>query len=404
MNRSILPPKDLPLSDILPSEPLLLMGAGPVPIPQMVANANGVVINHLGSTMNQVIDRVVLMAQYAFQTSSDKIFGISGPSTAAMEMAITNLLWPGRKALVLELGIFSARFRELAEGVGAEVVSLKPNGMTPVTALMVRKYLEQDQDIDLLTIVQGETSCGIRNVELQQIAAVAREFGVLVVVDAVCTLTTIPLEMDEWGLDCVVTGGQKGLSSIPGVSLIAFSAKAWEVVENRKTRCPHWCLDGRRAYSFWSLKRYHYTAPVPGILALHEALRLICQETLGRRFKRHHQSSCALQEGLLAMGLKLLVPHEYRLNSVIAVEVPASVDIPDMLQRMIDNFHVEISASFGLSAVRIGQMGEQCRHHNLHKVLYATGMSFLGSGVSVDIARGMSRLEEYLAQNRMRDQ
>ncbi len=377
------------------------MGAGPVPIPQMVANANGVVINHLGSTMNQVIDRVILMAQYAFQTRSDKIFGISGPSTAAMEMGITNLLWPGRKALVLELGIFSARFRELAEGVGADVISLKSDGLTPTSVEQVREVLEREGDIDLLTIVQGETSCGIRNIWLQEIAAVANQFGVLVVVDAVCTLTTIPLEMDDWGVDCVVTGGQKGLSSIPGVSLIAFSERAWEVVESRKTRCPHWCLDARRALNFWSLKRYHYTAPVPGILAMHEALRLICQETLAVRFKRHHESSRALQAGLEAMGLKLYVPHEYRLNSVIAIEVPTTVDIPKMLQHMISHFHVEISAAFGLSIVRIGQMGEQCRHHNLHKVLYATGMSFLGNGVSVDVANGMSRLEERLAFSRM---
>ena len=101
------------------------------------------------------------------------------------------------------------------------------------------------------------------------------------------------------------------------------------------------------------------------------------------------------------MGLKLYVPHEYRLNSVIAIEVPTTVDIPKMLQHMISHFHVEISAAFGLSIVRIGQMGEQCRHHNLHKVLYATGMSFLGNGVSVDVANGMSRLEERLAFSRM---
>mgnify|MGYP001288572335 FL=1 len=80
------------LDSILPAEPLLLMGAGPVPISHAVSRANGVVINHLGPTMNEVVDHVKKMARYAFQTDSDKILGVSGPASAAMEMAVTNLL------------------------------------------------------------------------------------------------------------------------------------------------------------------------------------------------------------------------------------------------------------------------------------------------------------------------
>src|SRR5690349_21236799 len=102
------PPDDLLLDKILPKKPTLLMGAGPVPIPKEVAVANTMVISHLGETMKQVVSRLQLMAQYVFQVDSKKIFGIAGPSSAAMEMAVTSLLWPGRKVLVLNLGTFSA--------------------------------------------------------------------------------------------------------------------------------------------------------------------------------------------------------------------------------------------------------------------------------------------------------
>jgi alanine-glyoxylate transaminase/serine-glyoxylate transaminase/serine-pyruvate transaminase len=399
MSLKIVPPKDMPLSHILPSEPILLMGAGPVPIPHQVSQANGVVINHLGDTMNAVINNVKSMAKYAFQTSSEHIFGISGPSSAAMEMGITNLLWPGRKVLVLSMGTFSGRFAELAEGVGADVTVIKPeHELGPFRVGQVKKQLENNS-YDVLTIVQGETSCGVKNIELQEIAALAKEHNILTIVDAVCTLTTMPLEMDHWSLDVVVTGGQKGLSSIPGVSLIAFSNKAWEVVEQRQTTCPHWCLDARRAYRFWTLKEYHYTAPVPGILALHEALRLICNETLEKRFLRHELSSLGLQKGIEAMGLDLFVPQEYRLNSVVSIKVPDGVDAKKVLRYMIDTFNVEISGAFGLDIVRIGQMGEQCRSHNLFKVMYATGMSFKHAGVEMDIAAGMAALEENLVRD-----
>lgn len=397
--KMISPPNDLPLANILPSEPILLMGAGPVPIPHAVAQANGVVINHLGKTMNQVIKRVKLMAQYSFQTKSDYIFGISGPSSAAMEMAISSVLTHGRKVLVLNLGTFSARFGEMAIGMGAEVVELK-NDITPFTAEQVKEALSKDK-FHAVTIVQGETSCGVKNIHLKEIAKVVKEAGALMIVDTVCTLTTMPLYMDDWNLDIVVTGGQKGLSSIPGVSLIAYSKAAWEVVTDRISPCPHWTLDPRRAEKFWKYQQYHYTAPVPGILAIHEALRLICNETLEKRYTRHEISSRALQAGIVAMGLELFVPEEYRLNSVVAIKIPHTFRIKssELIQYMIDTFRVEISAAFGLDIIRIGQMGEQCRSHNLFKVLYALGMSFAHFGHSLDIASGMAALEENLVKD-----
>lgn len=391
------PPKDLPLTEIIPDEPILLMGAGPVPIPYQVAQANGVVINHLGKIMNTVIKRVKLMAQYAFQTKSDHIFGISGPSSAAMEMAISSVLTKGRKVLVLNLGTFSARFGEMALGMGAEVVELK-NDANPFTVEQVKLALSKEK-FHAVTMVQGETSCGVKNIYIPEISKVVKEHGALMIVDTVCTLTTMPLYMDEWDLDIVVTGGQKGLSSIPGVSLIAYSQKAWDVVNDRISPCPHWCLDPRRAEKFWKHQQYHYTAPVPGILAIHEALRLICNETLDKRFLRHEISSYALQRGLEAMGLELFVPQEFRLDSVVSIQMPEGIDSTDLIQYMIKTFRVEISGAFGLNIIRIGQMGEQCRSQHLFKVLYALGMSFRHFGHSLDIATGMASLEKNLVKD-----
>ncbi|MBF0236876.1 MAG: alanine--glyoxylate aminotransferase family protein [SAR324 cluster bacterium] len=397
MTIPMLPPETQSLANILPSEPLLLMGAGPVPLPAAVSRANGVVINHLGETMDEVIRRVKSMARYAFQTQSDKILGVSGPSSAAMEMAIGNLLWPGRKVLVLKIGIFSGRFGEMATGIGADVTVLEMPTATPVDVQKVEDELKR-QHYDVVTMVQGETSCGVLN-NVPEIAKLAKKHGALVIVDAVCTLTTMPMFMDEWGIDATITGGQKGLSSIPGVSLIAFSSEAWEVLEKRTAVRPHWCLDALRAQKFWGHQQYHYTAPVPGILATHEALRLICEETLEKRFERHFMSSRALQAGIEGMGLELFVPSEYRLNSVIAIKIPDGVDGNKVRKYMAKRFLVEISGSFGLNIVRIGQMGEQCRSHNLFKTLYAMGVSFMAEGVKMEVGAGMAALEKNLVRD-----
>lgn len=394
---SLPPPALVPLDAILPSEPLLLMGAGPVPIPHAVARANGVVINHLGATMERVIENLKSMARYAFQTRSDKVMGVAGPASAAMEMAVTNLLWPGRKCLCLKTGTFSGRLGEMAACVGAEVTTLEPETGSPVTADMVRQALAKSR-FDVVTLVQGETSCGVLNGELPEIAALARAHGALTLVDAVVTLSTMPLEMDRWGLDAVVTGGQKGLSSIPGVSLIAFSESAWQTIQKRPGPPTHWCFDALRAQRFWGAHQYHYTAPVPGILALYEALRLVCEEGLGARHERHRISSQSLQAGLEAMGLALFIPARHRLNSVLAIAHPEGVDSKLVLSHMSRKFRVEISGSFGLDIVRIGQMGEQCRSHNLFKVLYATGMSFRHFGVKLEVSEGLAELERALTR------
>src|SRR5580700_1404568 len=317
------------------------MGAGPVPIPHAVARANSVVINHLGATMERVISNLKQMARYAFQTRNDKIMGVAGPASAAMEMAVTNLLWPGRKCLCLKTGTFSGRLGEMAACVGADVTIIEAEVGRPATADMVRKAMKRAR-YDVVTLVQGETSCGVLNGELPEIALLARDHGALTITDAVVTLSTMPLEMDRWGLDVVVTGGQKGLSSIPGVSLIAFADRAWDTVANRPGRPTHWCLDAMRAQRFWGEHQYHYTAPVPGVLALYEALRLVCEEGLAARHERHRVSSLSLQAGLEAMGLRLFIPREHRLDSVVAVRVPDGVKANDVLSYMSRKFRVEI--------------------------------------------------------------
>ena len=391
----IQPPDTQSLSLLLPAEPILLMGAGPVPIPHAVGQANSMVISHLGETMNGIVDSLKHLAAYAFQTRSDKIIGVAGSGSSAMEMAVSNLVWPGRRVLALVSGTFSGRLAEMAIGVGGEVTVVRSETPDPITAEMTREALEADS-YDVVTVVQGETSCGVLNVELPEIAFLAKKHGALLIVDAVCTLTTMPLRMDGWGIDVCVTGGQKGLSSIPGVSLVAFSEAAWQDVLARPRPKPHWCLDAERAWRFWGEHEYHYTAPVPGILALYQALRLVSLETLEARFERHARCSEALQAGLEAMGMELFVPPSHRLPSVLAICAPPDIDSVAVRAHMAAAHGVEIAGAFGLDIVRIGQMGEQCRSHRLFHVLSALGESYRHFGLELDVARGMGALETSL--------
>ena len=392
------PPSIVPLDNILPDEPLLMMGAGPVPIPHKVSYANSVVINHLGDTMNKVVEQVKAMARYVFQTSSGHVMGLSGPASAAMEMAVCNLVEPGTRVLSICNGLFSRRLAEMATRVGGDVVRLDVPEKESVRPEAVEALL-RDGGFQVMTVVQGETSNTVWNRDLVEICRIAKSYGCLNVVDAVCTLSTMPMEMELWNVDAVITGGQKGLSSIPGVSLIAFSDEAWERIEKRNAPMAHWCLDARLADQFWNKQAYHYTAPVSGVLALHEALRLVCDETLPARFRRHAVCSAALQGGIEAMGLSLLIPAHSRLNSVVGITVPEGVGA-DRVRHVMSELHkVEISGAFGLNILRIGQMGEQSRTHNLFRTLHALGSAIRAVGGKVDLPAGMAELERVLASN-----
>ena len=395
---SIKVPFIVPLENMLPDEPLLMMGAGPVPIPPRVAAANSIVINHLGETMNRVIEQVKQMGRYVFQTRSPYVMGVAGPGSAAMEMAIANLVHPGDRVLCISNGYFSRRMAEMVSRVRGEPVVLDVEKNEQVSIDSIEHCL-RTKSFQAVTLVQGETSNTVCNKNLDQIALLAKAHGCLVIVDAVCTLSTMPLEMDEWAIDAVITGGQKGLSSIPGVSLLSFSEQAWKEKVAKRTETPfHWCLDAQLADKFWNQQSYHYTAPVSGLLALHEALRLICIETLPNRFCRHLRCSEALQAGITALGLELLVPKQHRLNSVIGIKVPNQVSADEVRSLMSRLHKVEISGAFGLNILRIGQMGEQSRAHHLFRTLHALGSSMETAGASLDLPAGMAELERSLSQ------
>ena len=361
---------------------VLLMGAGPVPQPLSVRQANMHVASHLGPRMNEVVEQLKTMARYAFQTMTPWMFGLSGPGSAAGEMAIGNLVNQRSRVLAITGGHFGMRLADMAGRQDASVDIFHFDGNRPFPLEQFQQRLARHKP-DVVTMVHGETSSTTINHALVGIAALCRQHSALTIVDAVCTLGTTELLMDQWQLDVVFCGGQKGLSAIPGVSLIAFSPNAWERVTGRDFTPVHWCLDALLARGFWHDHHYHYTAPVNGLFALHEALRLLNNETLPVRIARHHHSSRAVQQALLQLGLTLAAPPETRLHSVIGFHLPSGLQPQAFTTRMLDEYRVEISTTFGLPLLRIGQMGEQCRSSAILRLVTALGHSLRDAGQDV---------------------
>ena len=227
-----------------------------------------------------------------------------------------------------------------------------------------------------MVIVHAETSTGARQ-PLDEISKLVHDAGALFVVDAVTSVGGIDVRVDEWGIDALYSGSQKCLSAPPGISPVTFSDAAMDVVKNRKTKVQSWFLDLNLvgAYVSGGAKRaYHHTAPVSNMFAFHEALRLVIEEGLDARIKRHYENHLLLRAGLEDLGFEFLVEEQYRLPQLNAVKIPAGLEDASVRGQLLNDYNIEIGAGLGDFAGkvwRIGLMGCSSTPNHVNMLLSA---------------------------------
>jgi len=184
------------------------------------------------------------------------------------------------------------------------------------------------------------------------------------------------LRVDDWGIDAIYSGSQKCLSAPPGLSPVSFSAKAIEAMENRKTKVQSWFLDLSMVRNYWSgaKRAYHHTAPISAMFAMREALRIVLEEGLENRFKRHMNNHLLLKEGLESLGFKYLVKEEYRLPMLNSVILPDGVDDAKVRTQLLEEYNIEVGGGLGDLAGkiwRVGIMGESSSPNHVNTLLSA---------------------------------
>ena len=266
------------------------------------------------------------------------------------------------------------RMADVAERLGAQVTKEEFTWGTPVRVERVRELLEQD-DYRLVAVVHAETSTGVRN-PVAEIGELVHSAGALYLVDAVTSLGGIPVELDRWHVDVCYSGTQKCLSCPPGLAPLSVSERAMEKVRGRKTKVPNWYADLNLLTQYWggAKRTYHHTAPINMIYALYQAIYNILEEGMENVFARHERVHQKLVAGLEQLGLKMLVEPACRLPELNAVLVPDGVDEAALRERLLREYHIEISSGLGPLAgkvVRIGLMGYNAREENVDRLLDA---------------------------------
>ena len=342
-----------------------LFGPGPTNVPDSILQALSLpTIGHLDPEFLRIMDETSERLRYCMQTQNALTFVLSAPGSIGMETGLVNLLEPGDKIVICINGVFGGRMRDICERIGADVISIENDWGTPVDPDELERTLNDHDDVAVVAFVHAETSTGVRS-DARRIAEVAKKYGCLVMSDCVTSLSGVELRVDDWGLDVVYSGSQKCLSCVPGLSPITFSQQAVERIKQRKTRAQSWFCDISLLMSYYEsgekTRAYHHTAPVNSLYAMHEALRLVEEETLEARWARHAAAASRLYSRLEAAGLELIVDAEHRLAPLTLVRIPDGIDDAAVRRQLLDAQNIELGGGLGKfagKAWRIGLMGQ----------------------------------------------
>lgn len=318
-------------------------------------------------------------------TTNDVLL-VQGEAIIALEAAATSLARPGLAALNIVTSPYGSWFGQWLRRGGAEVADLvAPPGM-PIEAQTVAAALAE-RPVGLIALVHAESASGILN-PLEEIAALARHAGALLVVDAVASFGGHPLAVDALGADVVVVGPQKSLGGASGVSAVTVSPRAWQQIAapgavtlstlSLRDLRTNWLETGRGALPGMPSPIEFHT--------LEAALDRFETEGLDAAIRRHKRAAEASRAGVTALGLEAWVPESQASHLVTAVQLPPGIDRPALLENLAP-FGVGIAACVGPGTehlVRLNHTGPRANFEPVLANVVALGTALRVAGADAD--------------------
>ncbi len=373
-----------------------LMGPGPSDVNPRISEALArPTIGHLDPLFIELMDEIKTLLQHAFQTNNELTLPVSAPGSAGMEMCFVNLIEAGDTVIVCQNGVFGGRMKENVERCGATAIMVQDEWGSAVDLAKVQSAINNHPTAKAIAFVHAETSTGVQS-DANALCALAQKHNMLSIVDTVTGLAGIDVNVDKWGADAVYSGTQKCLSCVPGLSPVTFSPKAVDVIKNRNTPVQSWFLDLNLVMGYWgkgAKRAYHHTAPINALYGLHESLLILQEEGLENSWARHMQNHLALEAGLNAMGLDIVVDKNIRLPQLNAVGIPDGIDDAAVRTQLLQDYDLEIGAGLGALAGkvwRIGLMGYGSNPQNVRYCLNALENVLINMGMDIQGGKAIS--------------
>ncbi len=371
-----------------------LMAPGPTPVaPETLLAMARPAFHHRTPAFRELFHEVNEGLKYLFQTENP-VLTFAGSGTGAMEAAVSNLLCQGDQALVVRGGKFGERWGEICEAYGVNAACLDVEWGEAVNPDDIANALDENRDIKSVHTTLCETSTATLT-DIKAVGAVVKDTGAVLVVDAISALGGDELRADDWHVDCVIAGSQKGLMLPPGLSFISVSSKAREAVE--RSTLPKYYFSIERALDSYEKDDTPWTPAVSLVVGLGETLRTIREEGIDNVFARHARLAMATRAGMTGMGLDIF--SKSPANIVTAVKMPQGVDGLKVLSSLRDD--LELTPAGGQAKlkgkiIRIAHLG-YVDDFDVVTAVSALELALLRNGAAVKPGSGVAAVQEAFA-------
>ncbi len=314
-----------------------LFTPGPSPVlPAALKVMAEPIIHHRSRDFIEVMEDVRKGLKDLFETKQEVLI-LASSGTGAMEGAVVNLFSPGDKVIVVQAGKFGERWTGISKAFGLQVVTFDiPWGEAP-TVEAIKKSLKDHPDAKAILLQACETSTAV-DFPIQEIAAFTRTQKTLLVVDAISYLGVSPLKMDEWGIDVVISGSQKGLMLAPGLAFAALNERAWE--QTKQSKLPKYYFNYAKELKAILENQTAYTPAISLILGLREVLNYFKKEGKDAVFNRYKKRTDAMREATRALNLELFAKSPS--NGLVAISMPEKIDGNKVVKILRDQHQMTI--------------------------------------------------------------
>ena len=343
-----------------------LLTPGPTAVPEAVLlEMAQPIIHHRTKQFIGIYNELSLQLQRLFKTTGP-VIPVAGSGTTCFETAQVSLSLPGTKVIAISSGKFGERWQDIydayAKFLNVEVVKVNVPWGEAITASQLEATLKANPNTSAIAMVHSETST-TSACDIKAIAKVARETApdALLMVDAITSVGAMPVEMDAWGIDVLVTGSQKALMLPPGIGYVGIGERAVKRLNETKAG-PCYNLDLRRWLKGHAKGDVPFTPPVSLIRGQRVALQMIEKEGLEKVWDRCAKLAAATRKAFEAIGLKLI--SKAPTDSVTGAFYPEGVDDSKFRGAVRDNHGVHIAggqdgrgANWAGKIFRVSHMG-----------------------------------------------
>ncbi|MGC2061338.1 MAG: alanine--glyoxylate aminotransferase family protein [Thermodesulfovibrionales bacterium] len=372
-----------------------LLAPGPTPVPPEALLAMAMpIIHHRSPDFLPVIDSAKKGLQWLCQTKNDVLI-ICSTGTGGMVGAVNNFFSPGDKALVINGGNFGERWTKICKSYNLGVEEIKIDWGYAVKPEVVENALKKDPSIRGVFVQASETSTGVYH-DIQALASIVKKYdGTILVVDAISALVAHDLKMDDWGIDVLIGGSQKGLMLPPGLAFVGVSEKAWAFAE--KSTSPKFYFNFKKERESLSKNQTNFTSPVSLIIGLNECLKIVQAEGLENAFRRHERLARATREAIKALGLEMFTK-ESPSNSVTAINAPAGLDGQEIYKNLRVKYGITAAGGQGHAKGKIFRIAHLGYAGTFDVITAIAGIEMVlkGMGHPIKLGSGVAVAQELL--------